>query len=360
MPLDQYFTLGRSGLRVSRLALGTMTFGQPGWGCDRDVAAAIFDRYVGAGGNFVDTADGYADGASEEITGAIIAERKARDRIVLTTKFTIGGARDGDPNASGNNRKSMLQALEGSLRRLGTDYIDVYILHAWDSLTPVDEVMRGLDDLVTAGKVRYVAFSDVPAWYASRAQTLAEWRGFAPLCALQMEYSLIERGIELEFPAMCEELGMSLMVWGALANGLLSGKYTRDAALDETKQGRLNVVGAHIPPHELKINERSWKIIDELQSIAEELGTSMPAVGINWAANRRAVGSVILGASKLEQIEATVSALDLEIPDPLRARLDDVSAPAPVNPYAFINRMTPRINAGVADKPRGYFARDRA
>jgi aryl-alcohol dehydrogenase-like predicted oxidoreductase len=359
MALDQYFTLGRSGLRVSRLALGTMTFGQDGWGCDREVAGEIFDRYVGAGGNFVDTADIYAGGVSEEVTGSIIAERTARDRTVLATKFTLG-AQPGDPNSGGNNRKSMLRALEGSLRRLGTDYIDLYILHAWDRLTPVDEVMRGLDDLVTAGKVRYVAFSDVPAWYAARAQTLAEWRGFQPLSALQMEYSLVERGVELEFPRMCEELGMGLMVWGSLANGLLSGKYTQGADLDEKRDGRLNVVASHVTPQQTKVNDRNWKIVGELESVANELGVSMAEVAVNWVANRPAVGSVVLGASKVAQIERTVLALDLKLPEMLRARLDEASEPVPVNPYAFIRGVDPRVNAGVSDKPSRYFAGDDA
>ena len=225
MTLDSYHTLGRSGLRVSRLALGTMTFAQEGWGCDRDTAGKLLDVYLDAGGNFIDTADMYADGASEAVTGALIAERGIRDYVVLSTKFTMA-MRPGDPNSAGNGRKSMLRALEASLRRLGTDHVDLYILHAWDALTPVEEVMRSLDDLVSAGKVRYIAFSDVPAWYAARAQTLAEWRGYEPLCALQLEYSLAERGLELEFPSLCQELGMGLMTWGPLGNGLLSGKYS--------------------------------------------------------------------------------------------------------------------------------------
>jgi aryl-alcohol dehydrogenase-like predicted oxidoreductase len=211
--LDTYYTLGRSGLRVSRLALGTMTFGTPAWGADPATSARIFDAYLEAGGNFVDTADVYASGVSEEIVGKLIAERGIRDRTVLSTKFTLAG-RPGDPNAGGNGRKAMLRSLEGSLRRLGTDHVDLYIVHAWDTLTPVEEVMRGLDDLVSSGKVRYVGFSDLPAWYAARAQTLAEWRGYEPLIALQLEYSLAERGLEYEFPALARELGMGLMTWG--------------------------------------------------------------------------------------------------------------------------------------------------
>jgi aryl-alcohol dehydrogenase-like predicted oxidoreductase len=202
--------------------------------------------------------------------------------------------------------------------------------------------------------VRYVAFSDVPAWYASRAQTLSEWRAFQPLCALQMEYSLAARGIELEFPPMCEELGMGLMTWGPLANGLLSGKYQAGEALDETKQGRLNLVGSHVTPEQIKLTERSWRIIAELEDVAREVGRSMPEVAINWVANRPAVGSVILGASRPEQIATTVQSLDFELPEKAKLRLDEASAPDRVIPYAFFDMMKQRINPGVAAKPASY------
>src|SRR6185437_763329 len=196
MAIDHYYTLGNSGLRVSRLALGTMTFGTEwGWGSDEAGSKQIFDAYLDAGGNFFDTADLYTSGTSETWLGKFVADRKARDRAVIATKFTFN-ADPTNPNGGGNGRKNILRAVEGSLRRLGTDYIDLYLLHAWDQITPPEEVMRTLDDLVRAGKVRHVGLSDVPAWYASRAQTIAEFRGYEPLCALQLEYSLTERSIE--------------------------------------------------------------------------------------------------------------------------------------------------------------------
>ncbi|WP_432198182.1 aldo/keto reductase [Streptomyces sp. bgisy027] len=356
MPLDTYYTLGRSGLRVSRLALGTMTFAQDGWGCDRDTAGKILDVYLDAGGNFVDTADIYSSGASEEVTGALIAERGIRDKIVLSTKFTLG-VQPGDPNSAGNGRKSMLRALEGSLRRLGTDYVDLYIVHAWDTLTPVEEVMRGLDDLVSSGKVRYVAFSDVPAWYAARAQTLAEWRGYERLCALQLEYSLAERGIEYEFPDLCQELGLGLMTWAPLGNGLLSGKYSDSSETQDPSDGRITVTAAHVPADLDKRNQqRNWQIVAELTDVAKRVGRTPAQVAVNWVANRPAVGSVILGATKPHQLQDTVASLDFTLPAELAARLDEVSTPPRAVPYGFLPWLQGRINAGLADKRPGYFA----
>ena len=225
MSINQYYTLGRSGLRVSRLALGTMTFGTEwGWGADRDTACQLFNTYVDAGGNFIDTADLYTNGTSETWIGEFVRERGLRDRVAIATKFSYN-ADSGNPNTGGNGRKNILRAIDGSLQRLGTDYIDLYILHTWDRITPAEEVMRTLDDLVRAGKVRYVGLSDVPAWYASRAQTLAELRGYEPLSTLQLEYSLVERNIENEFIPLGTQHGMGVMVWSPLASGLLSGKY---------------------------------------------------------------------------------------------------------------------------------------
>jgi len=193
MSIRNYYTLGSSGLRVSRLALGTMTFGTDwGWGADKATARGLFNAYLEAGGNLLDTADLYTNGVSEQWVGEFIRERGLRDRVVVATKFSYNGD-PGNPNAGGNGRKNMLRAVDGSLKRLGTDYIDLYLLHTWDMMTPVDEVMRTFDDLVRAGKVRHAGLSDVPAWYASRAQTIAQCRGTEPLAALQLEYSLAER-----------------------------------------------------------------------------------------------------------------------------------------------------------------------
>ena len=357
MPLDSYHTLGRSGLRVSPLALGTMTFGQEAWGADHDTSLLLFDRYLELGGNFVDTADIYSESRSEELIGEFLELRGVRDRVVLSTKFSLG-AIPGDPNSGGNNRKSMLRALESSLRRLKTDYVDLYIVHMWDQITPVDEVMHNLDDAVRSGKVRYVALSDVPAWYAGSAQTLASLRGWEPLCALQLEYSLLERGIEYEFPPMCEQLGMSLMCWGSLSNGLLSGKYRSEEALDQSKEGRLNAVGSHVPPETIRMVERTWPIVTELEKVAQELDHSMAQVALNWISSRPAVGSVIVGATKLGQLDDNLGALDFEIPDDFEARLEEASRPGRNAPYYQISWMGPRMNTGVSDKRRGYFARD--
>ncbi|ROQ67051.1 aryl-alcohol dehydrogenase-like predicted oxidoreductase [Streptomyces sp. 840.1] len=354
MTLDAYYTLGRSGLRVSPLALGTMTFGQPDWGSDARTSGEILDAYLDAGGNFVDTADIYSQGAGEELVGKLLAERGVRDRTVLSTKFTLGG-REGDPNAGGNGRKAMLRSLEGSLRRLGTEYVDLYIVHAWDALTPAEEVMRGLDDLVSSGKVRYVALSDVPAWYAARAQTLAEWRGYEPLVALQLEYSLAERGLEYEFPSLAQELGMGLMTWGPLAKGLLSGKYSADASTAaDLPEGRLKVAVSTGTMADNR-SERNWRIVTELGKVAQEIGRSPAQVALNWVANRPAVGSVILGASKAAQIRSNLDALDFSLPGELRARLDEVSAPPRAVPYAFVDSLQARLNGQVWNKRPGYY-----
>jgi aryl-alcohol dehydrogenase-like predicted oxidoreductase len=238
MKLNQYVTLGRSGLCVSPLCLGTMTFGTEwGWGADDSTSAALLDRYLTAGGNFVDTADFYTEGKSEEILGKLISERKVRDRVVLATKFTFN-QEPGNPNAGGNGRKNVYRALEGSLRRLGTDYVDLYWLHAWDTITPIDEVLATFDDLVKSGTIRYYGFSNVPAWYASRAQTIAEREAKARPIALQFEYSLVERNIEREHVPAAQELGIGICPWSPLASGFLSGKYSRNQA--SATEGRLN------------------------------------------------------------------------------------------------------------------------
>jgi aryl-alcohol dehydrogenase-like predicted oxidoreductase len=226
--LTDYVTLGRSGLRVSPLCLGTMTFGTEwGWGSEEEVARGVFDRYVDGGGNFLDTADAYTEGHSEELLGTFIRDRGLRDRVVLATKFTFN-AEPGNPNAGGNGRKNIYRALNASLRRLQTDYIDLYWLHAWDTVTPVEEVVSTLNDLVRAGKIRYYGFSDTPAWYVARAQTLAEKEGKERPIALQLEYSLVERNIEREHIPAAQELGLAITPWSPLAGGFLTGKYKRD------------------------------------------------------------------------------------------------------------------------------------
>ena len=354
--LERYYTLGASGLKVSRLALGTMTFGTDwGWGADRDTAQAMFDAYVEAGGNLFDTADMYVGGESERLLGAFVKERGLRDRAVIASKFGYN-ADALNPNAGGNGRKAMMRAVEGSLTRLGTDYLDLYMVHTWDWVTPVDEVMRAFDDLVTSGKVLHVGLSDVPAWYAARAQTLAELRGWTPLSALQLEYSLAERFIEHEFVPLGLAHGMGVMVWSPLASGLLSGKYRPGEAGD----GRLDQLAGSGNPAFAKFTERNWRICAELERVATELGRSMAQVAVNWVANRPGVASVILGATKPAQLTDTLDALGFEIPAELEARLDAVSAPARPFPYTFFGpEIQTALNGGLAveAQPPRYAAR---
>jgi aryl-alcohol dehydrogenase-like predicted oxidoreductase len=333
--LATYSLLGRSGLRVSPLCLGTMTFGTEwGWGSPKDTVFAILDRYFAAGGNFLDTADGYTNGKSEELIGEWLVARNMRDQAVVATKFTFG-ARPGDPNAGGNGRKNIHRALEGSLRRLKTDYVDLYWMHAWDGVTPVEEVVRSLDDLVRAGKIRYAGFSDVPGWYLGRAQTLCELRGLAPLIALQLEYSLVERTIEREHVAAAQELGLGITPWSPLASGLLTGKYRRDG-VKAAGDGRLQAIKDMPNPSFQKLfSERNWTIVDTLLAVAKELGRPPAQVALSWVAKRPGVTSTIIGATKLPQLDENLRALEVEIPAPLAKKLDEASALEAAHPYVF-------------------------
>ena len=283
MQLNDYSTLGRSGLRVSPLCLGTMTFGTEwGWGAEESVSRSLFGRYVEQGGNFIDTADGYTGGKSEEMVGKFIADRALRDRVVLATKFTFN-AEPGNPNAGGNGRKNIYRALHGSLRRLKTDYIDLYWLHAWDTITPVEEVVSTLNDLVREGKIRHYGFSDTPAWYGARAYTLAEKEGKDRLIALQLEYSLVERSIEREHIPAAQELGLGICPWSPLASGFLTGKYKRQGN-DGQGDGRLEKTRDSQNPTLLRFNQRNWEILDILLEISRQIGRPAAQVALNWVA----------------------------------------------------------------------------
>ena len=352
----EFYTLGNSGLKVTRLALGTMTFGTEwGWGADKEAARAIFNAYVDAGGNFFDTADAYTGGTSETWLGEFIAERGLRDDAVIATKFTMNLAAQ-TPNAAGNGRKNILRAVEGSLKRLNTDYIDLYLMHCWDRLTPPEEAMRTFDDLVRSGKVRHVGLSDIPAWYASRAQAIAEYRGYEPISALQLEYSLAERNIENEFVPFGTRYGAGIMAWSPLASGLLSGKY-RPSSQGETA-GRLETVRGTTNPGFQKFNERNWAIVAELEKVAGELGRSMAQVAVNWAMTQPGIASIIVGATKLEQLKDNLGALEFTIPHELRQRLDDVNALPSTFPYSFFGpEIQGSLTGGqtVGGKPVGYY-----
>lgn len=345
MSLMQYLTLGRSGLRVSPLCLGTMTFGTEwGWGSDEATAGQMLDAYLQAGGNFLDTADLYTGGKSEEICGRLIRDRNLRDRIVLATKYTFNAER-GNPNAGGNGRKNMYRALEGSLRRLQTDYIDLYWMHVWDGVTPVEEVMAGMNDLVRAGKVRYFGFSDVPAWYAARAQTLAQFAHNEPAIALQLEYSLVERNIEREHIPAALELGMGICPWSPLAGGFLTGKYRRG----EPGEGRIETMSASGNMAFDRRNERTWRVVDVLIEASKAIGRPPAEVALNWVATQRGVSSTIIGATKMSQLESNLRALDFTIPPEISASLDQVGALARAHPYVMFDSppFPEMINGGV-------------
>jgi aryl-alcohol dehydrogenase-like predicted oxidoreductase len=334
MQLNEYTTLGRSGLRVSPLCLGTMTFGTEwGWGAEEKVSRQLLDRYLDAGGNFIDTADGYTLGKSEEMLGKFIAERKLRDRIVLATKFTFS-ADPANPNAGGNGRKNIHRALEGSLRRLQTDYIDLYWLHAWDKVTPVEEVVASLNDLVRQGKILHYGFSDTPAWYVARAYTLADKEGKDPLIALQLEYSLVQRNIEREHIPAAQELGLAVCPWSPLASGFLSGKYRREGS-GGAGDGRLEKVKDSANPTLKKFTDQNWKILDVLLEVARQIGRPPAQVALNWVATQPGITSTILGASKLTQLEDNLKAIEFTIPAELRKRLHEIGAPASIHPYEF-------------------------
>jgi aryl-alcohol dehydrogenase-like predicted oxidoreductase len=343
MKLSDLRTLGRSGLPVSPLALGTMTMGNSQWGSPDEVSKAIFDAYVDAGGNFIDTADVYAGGRSEELLGNFINQRKLRDEVVLATKYTWNSS-EKNPLAGGNGRKNLHRALEGSLRRLQTDSIDLFWLHAWDRVTPVEEVLLALGELVQAGKIRYFGFSNVPAWYTAKAATLAAAHNAPGPVALQMEYSLTERTIELEHIPAAQELGLGIIPWSPLAFGFLTGKYHRDENGEVSSGGgRLDDRGGMFQ----KFTERNWKILDGLREVSEEIGQSLPQVALAWTTSQPGVTSLILGASKVTQLEDNIASLELKLTPEQLAKLNEISALEPTYPYAvFSDEINRSIFAG--------------
>jgi aryl-alcohol dehydrogenase-like predicted oxidoreductase len=310
----KYKLFGTSGLRVAELALGTLTFGtEMGWGEDKAESRRVFDAYVRAGGNFLDTANKYNEGTSERWTGEFIAGE--RDRFVVATKFSLS-MRAGDPNAGGNHRKSIVQSLEGSLERLDTDYIDLYWLHQWDFTTRVDEVMRALDDLVRAGKVLYVGISDAPAWIVAQSNTLAELRGWSAFAGIQIEYSLIERTAERELLPMARSLGLATTAWGVVGQGVLTGKFHRAADPHKaTDTRRAAMTARHITDRNLAIA----RVVDE---VAAAKGCSMTQVAINWVRQQDQQMIPVVGARTLAQMEDNLACLAQPLTAAELARLD--------------------------------------
>lgn len=329
MSLDHYNTLGRSGLKVSRFCLGTMTFGTEwGFGSDQATAARMLDVFSDRGGNFVDTANVYNAGSSERMVGAWLSEDRARrHQMVLATKFSAN-MDPGNPNGGGASRRAIISACEASLRRLGTDYVDLYWQHWSDPFTPVDETMMALDDLVRSGKVRYAGFSDTPAWRVAQAQTTALFRGWSPLIALQVEYSLLERTVEGELVPMAQELGLGITPWSPLGSGMLTGKYDR-GHMNAESAGRANSIAKHD-------NERTFELLDVLRDIAEETGSTPSRIALAWLLGRKGVTAPIIGARTLEQMEENLAALDVALDAGVVARLDAVSRPKLNFPAEFL------------------------
>jgi aryl-alcohol dehydrogenase-like predicted oxidoreductase len=337
MPLNHYVTLGRSGLRVSPLCLGAMTFGEDlGWGTSVEESEQIIDRFIELGGNFIDTANFYTKSHSEKIIGDHIGRHKSRrDRLVIATKFS-GNLYPGDPNGGGSGRKSIIAACEQSLRRLQTDYIDLYWLHNWDANTPMAETMSALEDLVRSGKVRYLGVSDTPAWKVAEANMTAHFRGWSAFIALQIEYSLLERSVEQELLPMAREFGLGVTPWSPLKSGLLSGKYTRQS--DKSREGRAAFMG-HL------LNERTFALVDELQVIAKARGSTVARIALAWVQAQPGVTSTIIGARRLGQLDDNIKALDIRLSDQELAHLDALTKPTLGFP-ANMQPMFPAIHNG--------------
>ncbi|WP_414580778.1 aldo/keto reductase [Scytonema sp. PCC 10023] len=331
----RYKLLGKSGLRVSELCLGTMTFGEDwGWGASQDESRKVFDAFVEAGGNFIDTANGYTDGTSEKIVGEFIASE--RERFVVATKYSLPlqmNDHKGNPNGSGNHRKNMMQSLEGSLKRLNTDYIDLFWLHAWDFMTPVEEVMRAFDDMVRSGKVLYIGISDAPAWIVAQANTLAQCHGWTPFVALQVEYSLIQRTPERDLLPMAKAFDLAVTPWSPLGGGVLTGKYNKRNGNSE--QGRIETTGGNI-------SERQLAIADVVSQVAQEIGRTPSQVAIAWLRAQSGVVIPIIGARKESQIKDNLACLDLTLSPEHLQRLNEVSQIELGFPHDFLQNDTIR------------------
>jgi aryl-alcohol dehydrogenase-like predicted oxidoreductase len=333
----KYLLLGNSGLRVSEAALGTMTFGEEwGRGSAKDEAHKVYDAFREAGGNFIDTANFYTNGTSESFLGEFMKDH--RQSVVLATKYTMS-APGTDPNAAGNQRKNMMQSLEASLKRLQTDYIDLYWVHLWDQITPVEEVMRGLDDLIRQGKALYVGISDAPAWWIAQANTLAQLRGWSPFVGLQIEYSLIERTIERELVPMAKALNLGLTAWSPLAKGMLTGKYHGHGS---SEQGRLN---SDTMKDFMPDQQRTDRVITAVKAVSDQTGRSMAQVALAWLRCRPVPVIPIIGARKLAQLQDNLASINVALSAEQVKALDEASQIDLGFPYDIYAKEFVRANA---------------
>ena len=344
-----YNLSGKSGLRVSPLSLGAGTFGEKwgeGFSAPKETVDELIGTYLDAGGNVLDTADGYQDGQSEEWIGDWFKRTGKREQVVLATKYSFGstdGAHAGGPFAGGNARTTILRQVESSLRRLQTDYIDLYYQHVWDLMTPAEEVVATLNTLVEQGKVRYVGLSNVPGWYLGQIQTIANHRGWAPFAAIQANYSLLARTTELEYTDAATTLGLGIHAWSPLANGLLSGKYQ---VKDGKVEGVGRVTGSWVTDRTVNpAHPTVGRTIDALVQSANELGRTPAQVALRWVLERPGVSSVIIGARNTNQLKDNMGALDFELPTEIHARLEEASRPDAIYPWSFFGEPT---QSGVA------------
>jgi aryl-alcohol dehydrogenase-like predicted oxidoreductase len=320
----KYKLFGKTGLRISEICLGTMTFGEDwGTGANKIESKKIFDAFVNAGGNFIDTANRYTEGTSEKFLGDFLATE--RDRFVVASKYSLYNSRD-DINASGNHRKNLIRSVEGSLKRLQTDYLDVLWVHAWDFTTSPEEVMRGLDDLVRMGKILYVGVSDTPAWIIAQANTLADLRGWTSFAGLQIEYSLIQRTGERDLTPMAKNFGMTVCAWAPLGAGMLTGKHNDKAA-----------TGARLTEKSMKMNETNRNIAKKVSEIAQKLGVTSSQVALNWLRQQNSQVIPIVGSRKVEQIKDSLNCLNFEIPAAEMEELSQVSEIDLGFPHDFLN-----------------------
>lgn len=337
MDLTSYRTFGKSGLRVSPLTLGTMTFGLDwDYGATPEVSKEILSKYIDLGGNILDTANIYTKGHSEKIIGDYIKENKVRrDSLVLSTKF-FGNMYPGDPNGGSTNRKTIIESLENSLRRLQTDYIDIYWVHAYDEFTPIEETMSALNDLVTSGKVRYIAISDTPAWKISQAQVISHFRGWSSFIGLQIEYSLLERTSEGELIPMAEEMGLGIMPWSPLKQGILTGKYTRDNK-GEKQSERYD---------DPEFSEKTYNIIDRLIEVSKKKNATPTDIALAWVISRPGVTSTLMGVRTMQHLTSNLNALSIELTKEEIYYLDEISKPELNFPIPFLEGARNVAHAG--------------
>jgi len=328
--------LGNSGLKVAELCLGTMTFGEEsGFGAGEAECRKVFDAYLAAGGNFIDTANIYTGGTSERMLSRMIAAERAR--LVVATKFSMT-TDPRDPNAGGNSRKNLQQALDASLKRLGTDYLDLYWVHAWDAMTPLDELLRALDDAVRAGKVLYTGFSNVPAWVVARAQTLAELSGWSRFVALQLHYSLADRSVERELLGCAQALGLAVTAWSPLAGGVLSGKYAATAEARAAQPGRLTTSGWG----KVFLTERHLALAEAVRGVARDVGRTSSQVAVRWLLQRPGGVIPILGVRNAAQLADLLGATAFTLDDNALSTLEAASRIDIGYPMALLNGVPGR------------------